>query len=143
MLQVEPLIKNEYVAAGEVRLAFNPMLDHGEPSRISAHAAECAGAQSPLAFWQMHDALFSRQSELWQATDETMVSFANALGLDGEAMRACLADPAIADKIVRLDQARRDEGVRLRPTFDLNSKRLQGAIPYEAFAQEIDQALAQ
>ncbi len=143
MLRVEPEIVANYVAAGNVSLSFHHVLDHGAASLLGSRAAECAGQQSALGFWQMHDLLFERQSQIWSANDETLVQWGSELGLDGDALRSCLADPAIADKVNRLDQARREQGVRLRPSFDLNGRLIEGALPYAQFTGLFDEALAQ
>lgn len=143
MLRVEPEIKAAYVAGGQVRLAFSHMLDHGDASRLAHVAAECAGAQSPLAFWQMHDLLFERQSDIWRGDAALMVTWGGELGLDTETMRACMDDPAVAAKVERLDEERRADGIRARPSFDLNGRLIQGGIPYATFVQEIAEILDQ
>jgi protein-disulfide isomerase len=142
VLQVEPQLKSNYVAGGQVRLAFWYIADYGEPSLLAHKTAECAGRQEPLAFWQMHDLLFERQGQLWNASNDTAVQFATELGLDGEALRLCLDDPTISEKVTRLDQERRAQGIRTRPSFDVNGDLIQGAIPYPRFAQVLDEALA-
>ncbi len=143
MLRVEPEIKANYVAAGQVALAFHHVLDHGAASHLAHRAAECAGAQNPLAFWQLHDMLFERQGELWNATMETVALLANEIGLDETVFRACMDDPAIAAKIERMDQQRRSAGIRLRPSFDLNGNIISGGIPYQQFAALLDDVLPQ
>lgn len=134
-------MQNE-VAAGEVQLAFWHVLDHRQSAQ--AHqAAECAGQQSPIAFWRMHDTIFERQGELWSLENATLVAFAGELGLDTAAFESCLSDQTISDKIARMDQERRAAGIRLRPSFDVNGQIIQGAIPYDSFAQLFDKLLAQ
>jgi protein-disulfide isomerase len=142
-MQVEPQLIANYVAQGKLRLAFHPVLDHGNASRLANLAAECAGVQNPLAFWQMHNLLFARQSELWGASEGAFGQLATELGLDGAALQSCLGDPAMIDKVTRLDQTRRDQGLRTRPSFDINGQTLQGAAPYATFAQVLEQLLAQ
>lgn len=143
MLRVEPEIRRAYVTDGRVSLAFHPVLDHGDTSRLAHRTAECAAAQDPAAFWTMHDLLFERQNEIWQAGPALMVSWATEIGLDGSAMGACLDDAAVAEKVERLDQARRDAGIRARPSFDLNGRLIQGALPYEQFTALFEDLLAQ
>lgn len=135
MLRVEPEIKANYVADGRVSLAFSHVLDHGNASRTAHQAAECAGIQEPLAFWKMHDLLFARQAELWNPTPELLIGWAVELGLDGDAIRDCLNDSTVADRVAHLDQARRDRGGRLRPSFDINGRLIEGALPYDRFTQ--------
>jgi protein-disulfide isomerase len=143
VLRVEPEIRRAYVADGRVSLAFHPMLDHGDTSRLAHRTAECAAAQDPSTFWIMHDLLFERQNEIWQAGPALMVNWAIEIGLDGSTMGACLDDPAIAGKVARLDQARRDAGIRARPSFDLNGRLIQGALPYEQFTLLFEDILSQ
>ena len=140
MLRVEPEIVQKYVAAGQVQLVCWHVLDHGQSAQ--AHqAAECAGQQSPIAFWQMHDTLFERQGELWNLENATLVAFAGELGLDTASFESCLSDQSVIDKIARMDQERRAAGIRLRPSFDVNGQIIQGAIPYDSFAQLFDRLL--
>ena len=135
MLRVEPEIKAAYVATGQVSLAFSPMLDHGEASLLAHRTVECAGAQSPLGYWQMHDLLFERQGDLWQATPDLLSDWAAEIGLDRAALRACLDDPAITNKVTRMDEVRRAAGVRQRPSFDINGRLVEGALPFSGFEQ--------
>jgi protein-disulfide isomerase len=140
VLRVEPEIVQKYVAAGQVQLILWHVLDHGQSAQ--AHqAAECAGQQSPIAFWQMHDTLFERQGELWNLENATLVAFAGELGLDTASFESCLSDQSVIDKIARMDQERRAAGIRLRPSFDVNGQIIQGAIPYDSFAQLFDRLL--
>lgn len=135
MLRVEPEIKTNYVANGLVSLAFSHVLDHGNSSRTAHQAAECAGAQSPEAFWTMHDLLFNRQAQLWNTTPELLTGWAAELGLEESVFASCLNDSVITDKVAAIDQMRRDQGVRIRPSFDLNGRLVEGALPYERFTQ--------
>jgi protein-disulfide isomerase len=139
VLRVEPEIVANYVATGQVRLAFHPVLDHGQASRLAHTAAECAGRQSPLAFWRLHDILFERQAELWQTTPELLAEMAAAAGVDAAAFAACVADPAVVAHVERLDQERRSAGIRQRPSFDVNGRLIEGSLPYPALAQVLDE----
>lgn len=123
-------------------MLFHHVIDHGASSSLAHRTAECAGAQQPLAFWRMHDLIFERQGELWNTAEQTMAALAEEIGLDGAALQTCLGDPAIADKVTRLDQQRRDAGIRLRPSFDVNGRIIQGGIPFEQFTALLDEALA-
>ena len=143
MLRVEPEIVANYVANGTVNLAFHHVLDHGARSQLTHLTAECAGQQSPVAFWQMHNLLFERQNEAWNGDAALMASWAGEIGLDPAAMAVCLSAPATAEKITRMDQARRDAGIRLRPSFDLNGQLIQGAVPYAQLQTLFDAQLAQ
>jgi len=71
----------------------------------SAEAAEAAGAQG--AFWQYHDALFTRQGE-WSNLDagaahDYFVSLADELGLDGAALGEDLNNDTYAKYVSALE----------------------------------------
>ena len=132
----------DYVAAGQVKLAFHHVLDHGN-SALLHQAVECAGEQSPLAFWQMHTVLFENQNDLFQADSTAVASLAAGIGLDGPALQSCVDSGRYADKVQRMDQARRDMGIRLRPSFDINGALYEGAQPFPNFVAVISGILGE
>ena len=140
-MRVEPEIIANEVAAGDVSLSFHHVLDHGDKSNLAHRTVECAGAQSPLAFWQMHDRLFELQNEFWMDGEAIIFQIADEIGLAASAMQACLADTAINDKVTRLDQERREQGIRLRPSFDVNGRLVEGGVPYSVFQQMFGEAV--
>jgi cyclophilin family peptidyl-prolyl cis-trans isomerase len=71
----------------------------------SAEAAEAAGAQG--AFWEYHDALFTRQQE-WSSLDadaahDYFVALADELSLDGEALGDDLNNDTYTDYVTALE----------------------------------------
>lgn len=131
----------DYVATGQVRVVYWPMLDLGPNSHNAAAAAFCAGEQGADAFWQMHDRLFEEQSTAFRAGREDFVSTAAALNLDPQAFGECYDNGRGHTLAVTLDNARRELGIVNRPTFDINGARLLGNQPYPVFAATIDNAL--
>ena len=91
---------DRYVDPGSVRIVLKhfPAMDQSAASQ-AAVAAECAGQQG--AFWEMHDALFSKQGDWTGAEDAIAVfeDYASALGLDGASFAGCLANEAINQKV--------------------------------------------
>jgi len=140
--QVEPELIANYVATGQLRMAFSPVLDFGDGSLQASAAAECAGQQAPFAFWQMQHLLYERQQQVWNATPALLVEFASELQLDTGEFERCLADETVTTKIQRMAQVRNDLGIRSRPAFDLNGQLIQGALPYANFVTVLDKALA-
>ena len=134
MIRDEPSIRTNYVANGSVRLLFHPVLDHGRSLELHT-IAECAGEQDPLAFWKVHDLLFERQNEAWAATNEVVLSWLDDLKLDQAKLQSCTSDGAVSEKLVGIDRERVNAGIRLRPTFQVNERTIEGAIPYEQFAK--------
>lgn len=142
MLRVEPELKAQYVAAGHVSLAFHPILDIGATSLTASTAAECAGQQSPRAFWQMHDAIFAQQGQLWNAPVDAFVLLGAELGMDGPTLRACMLDGAAQAKVQRMDEERRAQGITRRPTLAINGVGYPGAVPFAQLQRIIDPLLA-
>ena len=140
MLRVEPELIAAYVSDGTLRLAFHHWMDGSSATLLAHSAAECAGAQQPPAFWQMHDLIFARQGDLWGATGEVYSAMAGELGLEAAAFNQCMADPAIADKLARMDGERRSMNLRGRPSFLINDQLVEGAAPLAALAAVIDAA---
>ena len=137
MLRVEPQLIANYVATGDVKLTFHPMLDHGN-SALLHQAAECAGEQDPLAFWQLHGVLFENQGDLFRADSSAVAVLATGIGLDGPALQSCVDSGRYAEKVQRMDDARQDMGIRLRPSFDINGQVYPGAQPFPNFVSVID-----
>lgn len=142
MVGTEPEIKENYVKSGQVKLVFNPMLDHGNYSLQTHQAAECAAEQGK--FWAMHDVIFERQRELYGANvQETLKGMAAELGLDPQQFNTCLDEQRYAGLVQNQDARRRELGIRTRPTFDINGQLLVGAQRFDAFKGVIDPMLSQ
>ena len=115
---------------GRVRFAFRPFpLRTHDNALVAAVAAEEAGRQG--AFWPFHDRLFAHPLSLGP---DALVGHAEALGLDGPAVRRALGQPEGAAAVIA---AKRD-GVRagVRSTLNLWI----GGVLYEDDA--LDEALA-
>jgi len=106
---------------------------------MDAHkAAVAAGEQG--RFWEMHDRIFAAPQSLDPAS---LRAHAEAIGLDMAAYDAAVASPETEARI-RGDLAQGQQaGVRGTPSFVVNGRLFSGALPYEAFKAQVDQALAQ
>jgi protein-disulfide isomerase len=142
-----PAILQSYVDTGKVQFAFRHMpLEARHPrSFTAAEAAECSQRQGK--FWQMHDAFFAEPMSL-----ETTSLFgkAHAAGLDSARFRQCMNGEATAK--VRQDIAEaRSFGITGTPTFLFGTierhgglrvvRRESGTLPFEVFAQILDELL--
>ena len=137
MLETEPKIVDAYVKPGRVKLIFRHILDYGAPSLLASQAAECAGEQG--MFWPMHELLFQRQDAVWTAKPELFGQWAKAdLKIDDGRFASCLSSGKYKSKVEGIYAAARQRGVRVRPTFEINEKRVQGALTFDAFKQIID-----
>jgi protein-disulfide isomerase len=142
VLGTEPEIIETYVKTGQVKIVFNPMLDHGDLSLQAHQAAECAGEQG--RFWPMHDHLFFYQSRLFnEGPKEVSKELAAELELDTEQFNTCMDEQRYAELVQSQDEHRRELGIRTRPTLDVNGQFIVGPQSFNSFQVTIDSKLAQ
>jgi protein-disulfide isomerase len=120
-----------------VRLVFKDFPLRSHPGAIpAASAARCAGAQG--RYWEYHDLLFVAQPDF---SRDHLVGYARRLGLDVEQFSECLDGGRFLDA-VRADQREGVQaGVRATPTFFINQRKIEGALPLEEFRAAVKQAL--
>ena len=143
VLETLPLIEEEYIDTGKVKLIFRDFPVHGEPAVIMALVAECAGEQGK--FWEMHKLLFERAEE-WSASEDllaTVQGYADGLGIDTEQYTSCLEEGALVEGIVEDYNIAVQDGVNGTPSFLINGTLVVGAQPLEEFQRVIDAALAE
>ncbi len=140
---IYPALADEFVRTGKVRWKYVPfvmgMFPNGDGA---ARAAECAADQGKAAFGRMHDRLFGFQDEWKSAADAgVFASLAQAAGLDGARFAACWSSEAPGARIKRSNEVADQLGVRATPTFFINGRRLEGALPVEEFRAVLLDAL--
>ena len=154
-MQTGPLLDEAYAVTGKVVNVFrNFPLDFHPNAVPAAKAAYCAGQQDPKHFWAMHDWLFETQ-DAWAGAQDAADQFraqAVAIGVDGAKYDACLTD-AKTDAAIQRDQRGRGSAGRARHPGVLHRegrsrragrdpKFISGALPFDQFAQAIDQVIA-
>ena len=132
---------NEIVARydGKVRWIFRDFPSQRlHPTASKAHeAARCAGDQGK--FWEYHDVLFERSP---QHSPEELKQYAQDLGLSSSAFSDCLASSKYqADVAGDLQEGAR-MGVSGTPTFFINGRLAEGAMPFAVFQKLIESELA-
>lgn len=137
-----PTLEREYVRTGKVLFKYVPfvmgMFPNGEQA---ARAAECAGDQGK--FWEMHDRLYAQQGQ-WKKSREPEALFQGytaALGLDRAAFDACYATQREHPRTRRANTIASEIGVRVTPSFLVNDRPVEGALPIAQFRRLIDAAL--
>ena len=90
---------------------------------LAACAAECAGTQG--RFWEYHDVLFENNERLERTN---LLEYAKSMGLDMNAFRACLDDPATRARVGEDVQAGTRVGVSSTPTMFINGRTIEGAM---------------
>jgi protein-disulfide isomerase len=112
-----------------------PLPNHPN-ARPAAEAAACAAAQGK--FWQYHDMLFAKPSEL---SGSDLKAHAVELGLDATTFNTCV-DTHATKQIVETDaEAGADAGVDGTPAFFINGRMISGAQPFDVFKKIIDEEL--
>ena len=125
---------------GRVRLVVRYFPLHNN-SVLAATATEAAGEQGK--YWEMHDLLFTNQSQWGEKnTPQTalFIDYARTLGLNVEQFTAVLQSTKYAAKIERDGQDARALGAQGTPTFFVNGQQVQG-ISYASLKEAIDRAL--
>lgn len=124
----EPVIVEEYVLTGKVRLEFQNLPILGVESVNAAFVAECAAKED--LFWPLHRELFATQARAGQLSEEQLnvdrfavgplSDIAIGVGVDGAALTACISDPATRDALVAQSQRAATNGITGTPSFLLN-----------------------
>lgn len=100
---------------------------------MAAEASLCAGQQAK--FWEMHDWLFANQQRI---APEGIKAAAAELKLDGAAFTACLDEKRFAGKVQEDLKLAESLGINGTPAFLVNGRFLEGAQPFEAFQEVIE-----
>lgn len=138
-----PSVREELIATGKVRWRYRdfPLSMHAN-SRVAAHAAACGEEQGK--YWEMHGAIYQRQSD-WEGSRNAAGIFsqvAEGLGLDRGRFDACMSSAKYAGRI----QASLDEGNRLgvgsTPTFLIGGRLYPGALSSDTLRAAVERALS-
>ena len=122
---------------GEVRIVFkNLPLPFHDKAKGAALAALAANRQGK--FWEMHNLLFAKQSELG---DELYPQLASELGLDTAKFAEDLKDPELAKSLEEDMALAQKLEVQGTPGFFVNGVRIKGALPAPHFKTIIDRWL--
>jgi len=132
--QTFPAIDSEFVGPGKVYFKYVPFVIGMFPNALeAARASECAGEQS--RFWEMYEQLFSSQGE-WKrerSPDALFARYAAVAGLDKPAFSTCYARAKTHPATARATDAAEKLGVRVTPSFIVNGRPVEGALPLADF----------
>jgi protein-disulfide isomerase len=108
-------------------------------ARAAAESAHCLGDQNPAAFWAFHDWIFSHQSEVSPANlrDKTL-EIAKQQSVDASKVGTCLDTHAPAAQIDKSIELGRVLGVQQTPTFFMNGRPENSALPWDRLSALID-----
>ncbi len=135
--QTFPQIKTNYIDTGKIKFSVKQLpLTFHLYSFSSAVASECAAEQGK--FFEYSSLLYQNQQNL---TSSDLQQYALNLNLSMPEFNYCFSNVLTADLVSQEIQEAHSLNVFGTPTFFINSKRLDGAMPYSMFQQEIDRAL--
>ena len=141
-----PLIKQQYIDTGKVRLVYWDFTWPNHPEAImSAIAAECAADQGK--YWEYHDKLFRSQakggSDVVRFKARDLQRWATEIGLAAAPFNACLDSAKYKDKVAATQAygAVAGVGVDGTPAFFIGGRRVVGAQPFAVFQQAIEDEL--
>jgi len=128
-------VQDKYKNAIYLQYRHFPISDKQYNAKKAAKASMCADEQDQ--FWPFHELLFENQ---YQFNDESLFNLAAILELDQELFVKCM-DSNEYDILIEKDLA--DglfRGIAATPTFIINGKQVQGAIPFEAWEELIKES---
>jgi protein-disulfide isomerase len=99
----------------------------------AAQAAEIAAVQDK--FWEMHDRLYENQNAL---DDESLIAYAEEIGLDGEKFTEDLRSDAFEKKVRADFMGGVESGVNGTPTFFINGVRFNQSWDYETLLDALE-----
>ena len=131
-----PLLHEDFIATGRVRWIHVPFLLGKFPNAdVAMVAAACVAEQDPVTYWPMRYGLFRRQRE-WRVSADPIglfTSYARDLGLDAGEFGRCVREVRPRESLVAAQDLAYEAGVGSTPTFFIDGRREQGAIPVERF----------
>ncbi len=134
-----PQIKKDYVDTGKAKIILREF--PFDPRAVAGFMlARCAPEGRRNA---MVEVLFQQQDE-WaraQNASQALLGIAKLAGFTEQSFKSCLSDRALQEKVVATQQRGDAEfGVQSTPTFFINGRRYEGAMPAAEFAAAIDAA---
>jgi protein-disulfide isomerase len=141
-LDTADALKAQYVDSGQVRWVTLPYALGGQtgfPTAPSATAVLCANEQG--AFEDFHTALFTLQGTNDFNTINGFTAIGSDLGLDTDALAACVEDGRYNDILNDNIQIASQAGINSTPSFFINGQLVRGNMPLENFQQIIETEL--
>jgi protein-disulfide isomerase len=129
-----PELKKQYIDTGKAKLVFRDFpLD--EYAARGSQMAECAGNDRYFALIEI---LFASQRSWIKINDVAgtiaeLGKIARLAGVPEADFKACMANDGLLQSIIAERQAGEKMGVESTPTFFINGKKAEGAMPFAEF----------
>lgn len=124
-LNTEPKIEEQYIQTGQVLYIAHPIGFEAQAKGVAA-AALCANEQAK--FWEYNALLYQNQGRFDPAS---LALYAQQAGLDGQAFASCVNSGKHMGDATASTNAAIDAGVSGTPTFFINGKPVEGALPFQ------------
>lgn len=137
--QILPEVKEKLIDSSQMNLVFRDFPLDG----VALRAGMLARYLPKDAYFPFIDILFSQQATWTRAGDpiEELRKYGRLSGLSDETMDICLADEALADKIIALRQeAEATYNVAATPSFVIDDTLREGGLSYDALARFVEEA---
>lgn len=124
-----PKLKEKWIDTGKVKLVYRDFpLD--QTAAKAAELAQCAGKDK---YFAVVDMIFRGQLN-WATASDPIAELSKSLriaGMGEKEVKACLADPKVADAVVASYRSGEQVGVDSTPTLFINGEKFTGARPIE------------
>jgi protein-disulfide isomerase len=138
-----PLLVNEYVKSGKLRVEWRDLPVFGQESVDAAVAERAAGQQGK--FWEFNAATYAHAPERahLELTRDSLLQLARDAGVpDMARFESDLASPTLLSRANADANEARSIGATGTPLFLVNGTAISGAQPVDVFRQVIDSAFA-
>jgi protein-disulfide isomerase len=116
-----------------VQFADFPLEPKHPWARAAAEASHCIGDNNNDAFWSFHDWIFANQGDIdaeGKNLRDKLLGFAKQQNLDTAKLTACLDSRSTAQEVVSNQKIASLLGVQQTPTFFVNGRKVEGAVPW-------------
>ena len=134
----EQEIIEKYVKTGKAKFVYRdfPLTSIHDEAQKSAEAAECADEQGK--FWEYHDLTYERQDKL---SVTHYKAWAAELGLNTAEFNQCLDSGKYFEEVQKDFRDGQAAGVKGTPGTFINSRLVEGALPFAQFQTIIEEEL--
>jgi protein-disulfide isomerase len=127
--------------AKDVRVYFKdyPLESIHPWAKTAAIAGRCIFRQKPAAFWDYHDWIFDKQSDITpENLKDKVLEFAKTKALEPVQLNACIDSKSTLGEIDRSVLEGRALGINSTPTLFVNGRKLVGQAPWPQLKQIIE-----
>jgi protein-disulfide isomerase len=139
-VNIKPLLVEQYVLTGEVKLAYRhfPLSQHEPGASLGAQASECAADQG--AFWPYRDRVYQESAARGESALvlEKLVEYGADLGLDVGQFSQCMNSQKHWNGVRQSAAQAIALNLNATPSALVNGHLLPNPFDYQAMAAEID-----